>query len=410
MHLNTFAQLLSSAMSNGKEQQLSAGSECLKLSHIFSSEVFTQMENRWDDRTAGPCSVPCFELKGHLSGSNRSHNSNISLLDVAALNFSTPLCTSNSNIDTIPSQILANVTASMKQLLSSRLRASMTALINQTTKLGEYQEANVLRRLLISKQAINIVTVVTSFTVIDDKPGVTGCIMKPIVLDAIIDVSMLGKMHTITLQVPGSINAVINPTEFLFDSVHVTFDTIFFLKKMIEEARLLIKKTLRRAAKITAAHSRMKMKRSRVEYEEKQRYEEVNNYSEPAAPQSSTEQYLSSYPEHLRETVRQFLPTEDTVIEANIEGFPPQLARTLKLLANGGGDEESFSADETECDDNAGPSTNLNDSNLGLGRFSTWTNTESLNRSTMPFSSMSSFSNPRPLKKKKSRVSFSLPL
>mmetsp|Transcript_7798 Transcript_7798/g.11709 ORF Transcript_7798/g.11709 Transcript_7798/m.11709 type:complete len:410 (+) Transcript_7798:40-1269(+) len=406
MHLNTFAQLLSSAMSNGVEQKLSAGSESLKLSHLFS-ESAAQMENRWDGSITGPCSVPCFQLKGHLSGSNQVQNNNISLLDVAALNLSTPIYTNISNIDSVPSQILANVTASMKQLLTSRLRASMIALIKQTTKLGDYKEADVLRRLLLSKKSIDIVTVVTSFTVINDESGVTGCLTKPIILDAIIDISMLGKMNTVTLQVPGTVNAVISPSEFLFDSVHVTFDTVCFLKTMMEEVRLLIKKTLKRAAKITAAYSQMKLKRSRVQFEEERRPEEVRKESKPAA-QSSTEQDLSSYPEHFRETVRQFLPTEETVIEANIEGFPPQLARTLKLLAKGGGDEEEYSSgNENDKAHNDVDFSRFANDGVSEG-CSSWMNGPSRD-SARSFSSLNNFSNPRPLKKRRTKVSFSLP-
>jgi hypothetical protein len=412
MHLNTFAQLLSSAMSNGEEQTLSAGSERLKLSHLFSSEVAAQMLNRWNNHNASPCSVPCFQLKGHLSGSDRSKKSSIPLIDVAALNLSTPLYASARDIDTVPSQLLANITASFKQLLTSRLRASMIALINQTTKLGEYEEADVLQRLLFSKKAIDIVTVVTSFTVINDKSGVTGRITKPIFLDAIIDVSMLGKMHTRTFQVPGSITAVINPTEFLLDSAHVTFDTVEFLKKMIVEARLLIKLTLQRAAKITATYSSMNHKKSHVDLKEDQRYEGDHLHAQPAVPPSSTEQYLSSYPQHLRETVRQFLPAEDTVIEANIEGFPPQLARTLKLLANGGGEgEKNLPVDDNEFVNNSGLSTYVDNGNIGVGAFSNWTNNEpSSDGSNLSFSSMHSFSNPRPLKKRKRQVSFTVPM
>jgi len=393
-------------MSNGVEQKLSAGSESLKLSHLFS-ESAAQMENRWDGSITGPCSVPCFQLKGHLSGSNQVQNNNISLLDVAALNLSTPIYTNISNIDSVPSQILANVTASMKQLLTSRLRASMIALIKQTTKLGDYKEADVLRRLLLSKKSIDIVTVVTSFTVINDESGVTGCLTKPIILDAIIDISMLGKMNTVTLQVPGTVNAVISPSEFLFDSVHVTFDTVCFLKTMMEEVRLLIKKTLKRAAKITAAYSQMKLKRSRVQFEEERRPEEVRKESKPAA-QSSTEQDLSSYPEHFRETVRQFLPTEETVIEANIEGFPPQLARTLKLLAKGGGDEEEYSSgNENDKAHNDVDFSRFANDGVSEG-CSSWMNGPSRD-SARSFSSLNNFSNPRPLKKRRTKVSFSLP-
>jgi hypothetical protein len=156
----------------------------------------------------------------------------------------------------------------------------------------------------------------------------------------------------------------------------------------------------------------MNHKKSHVDLKEDQRYEGDHLHAQPAVPPSSTEQYLSSYPQHLRETVRQFLPAEDTVIEANIEGFPPQLARTLKLLANGGGEgEKNLPVDDNEFVNNSGLSTYVDNGNIGVGAFSNWTNNEpSSDGSNLSFSSMHSFSNPRPLKKRKRQVSFTVPM
>jgi hypothetical protein len=394
MLLRNFAQLLSSAMSNGEEHKLSASR--FKLAQLLSS----QTENSWDKNfniQSVPCSFPCLLLKGHLSGADRA-NRNIPLLDVGALSLAKPLKANRSNIDRVPMELLTNVTVSFQQLLCSRLRASMAALIKTTIKLGDYDKAAVLRRLLASRESLQISTVVTSFTVLanDDGHQPPGKVTEAIIFETIIDAKMLGSVHTVTLQVPGTISAIISPADHLLQTVDIVFDTVAFLKTMMEQARLLVKKTMKRAAKITAAYTHIKRKRSRLEQKQQQLEQEQENQSQSmpetqdvtsqvSKSQSKDQDLLTSYPEHLRETVRQFLPSQETMPKESIEGFPPQLAKTLKALSYGAFDEGS------SCSGSDGGST----SPLGIG-LSSW-------------GSFSDTSGPRPLKKRRNKVSFSLP-
>ena len=349
MLLGNFAQLMSSASSNGVEHQL-FGSRRVKLSQFLSSSG--GIADRWDSgnntdlnrNLGGTCSFPCLELRGHLPGSQQE-NRNISLLDVAALNLANPLTTNSSTIDAVPLQLLKNVTNSFQQLLCSRLKASVIALINQTMKLGEFDKANVIRRLVQKRNSIQITTAVTSFSVFqDDAQSSPGKVTKPLILEVIIDVNLLGNMNTVTFKVPGTISAVISPSDYLFQSVNVAFDTVAFLKTMMQEARHLVKKTMKRAARITAAYTQMKRKRARAEQTlDESRTQQSSAISLSSKMQKKDQDLLSSYPEHLRETVAQFLPSQENTVEASIEGFPPQLARTLKALA-GHGSEGSMSS------------------------------------------------------------------
>lgn len=389
MHLKTFAQLLSSAKINGVEQKLSAGSNNLNLSD-FLSQSSGNSSDLWE-RIGGSASsftAPCLNLKGnHLN--EKTPRKGASLLDDAAMNLSSPLHANKYSIDAVPSTLLSHVTSTMEQLLQSRLRASMIALIRQTMKLGDHNEAKILRRLMLSQKAVQITTVVSSFSVLDDNGyGVFGNMMsKPLVYELILDITMLGKQHTVSIQASGDIRGVVNSNQLQFDSVTISLDTVSLLEKMMAQARQLIKKTLKRAATITTAYSKMQRKRSREEFERPQ--PEIQE-KKPSAMQED----LSSYPAYFRETCKQFLPDENTLTDETMKGFPPQLAKTLKLLANGGGGEDCDELSESAQSNQP----LISEDGLGMG-FCSWMNSSA---------SGSQESILRPLKKKKSKVSFSL--
>ena len=413
-------------MSNGVEHQLS-GSNQFKLSQLLStSSGHTQAsDSSWDSDNS--CTFPCLLLQGHLSGSDRSGR-NISLIDIGALSLANPLKANRKNINSVPMQLLSNITTSFRQLLISRLRASMIALVNTSVKLGDLDEANVLRRLIGSREPIKISTVVTSFTVLDDdQHPPPGKITKPIILEATIDAKMLGMIHTVTLQVPGTICAVINSSDYLLQSVDIAFDTIAFLKTMMAQARFLVKKTMKRAVKLASAYTHMKRKRSRSQQDTHSNNEEQQNRKQQnilplqslsqsdldtttstsrqeRRSKSKDHDLMSSYPEHLRETVRQFLPSQDAMAEESIEGFPPQLAKTLKALARG--DDVSSSSDEEQNLQNIG------DESL-QGGLSSWVSlSDAFKQKGYGYKNLSSNDfrgPPRPFKKRKSKVSFSMP-
>jgi hypothetical protein len=387
MHLTTFAQLLSSAMINGVEQKLSAGSNNLNLSDFLSQSSGNSTTDLWERIVGGASSftVPCLDLKGN-NLSDKTSKKGASLLDAAAMNLSSPLHANKYNIDAVPSTLLSNVTSTMEQLLQSRLRASMIALIKQTTKLGDHNEARILRRLMLSQKAVQITTVVSSFSVLDDNGyGVfVGNMSKPLVYELILDITMLGKQHTVSIQVSGDIHGAINSNQLQFDSVIISLDTVSLLEKMMAQTRHLIKKTLKRAATITTAYSNMQLKRSREEFEHSQ---SQTREKKPSAMQED----LSSYPAYFRETCKQFLPNENALTDETMEGFPPQLAKTLKLLANGGG-EDCENYDLSESAQSNQPL--ISEDSLGMGFFSSAAGSQE--------------SILRPLKKKKSKVCFSL--
>jgi len=426
--LSSFASLLASASLNGEDYALSS-EQSAKLSYYLSLSAST--EDGSGNPARGQCTFPSLQLKGSFEGKS---NNNVSLVDVAAVNMASQMKVDRSSIDKVPRQLLLNVSGSFQQLLVSRIRCSMLALIDKMSKMGNSQNVDVLKRLLSSKNLLKLTTVVTSFTVIGKEKNTADRKMTaPILFETIVDCSMLGKVHTVTLQAPGTITVTINNNDNLLESVEVAFDTIAFLKTMMHQARLLVKKTIRRAAKITAAYIQMKADKNSpigkkhgndtvrntgdnssaaqtdsssapllgLENQELPQFQPTPTSAEIG--ESKDHELICSYPAHLRETVKQFLPTENSLADASIEGFPPQLAKTLKLLSSGRFHE---SDDDSPC-----PSET--DEQLWDG-----TSQGLFQPSGTPLPQMNESDeivdgdgdgNPRPSKKRRQKVSFLLP-
>jgi len=413
MILSSFASLLAAASLNGEEHSLRAADQA-KLSYFLSSGTGDARSQK------ATCSFPSLQLKGHLQG---HMNGQIQLADVAALNLASPMEYDRTTIDLVPRQILLNVSKSFRQLLISRLRNSMLILIDKMMKVGNHKSATVLKRLYSSEKLLKMTTVVTSFSVISEEVMVSksggGSTTQPILFETIIDVSMLGRIHTVTLKVPGTISASICASDGLLERVEVAFDTVSFLKVMMAKARLLVKETVKRAAKISSAYIHMKTNK-------KDQKDSSSSSSSSIAPQPSKaiepslpsrtpstsvdDDLISSYPSHLRETVMQFLPTKTSIAEESIEGFPPQLAKTLKLLARSGGFEtEDFVSSSEESSPVPGqpPLTEESPASALFGN-STWDGYFNKD-SSRNFGANVCSDYSRPSKKRKSKVSFSLP-
>lgn len=270
------------------------------------------------------CTLPCLKLRSEVPYANRRLK-NVSLQEVMALNLSSPIVAHRSNIDEIPKLLLQSTSDSFQELLSSRLRVSMQAITKTMLKLGnEGSDAMVLRRLLTSSEPVKITTVVTSFQVVakDDqhKCNESKSVIRPLVFETIFDLSILGKMYTVSVQAPGTINATLSPTDYRLHNVKIVFDTMSLLKAMMTQVRAVVKKAVKRAASITSTVTTFRKK--------KERHSSKNR----TTPQDNL---LASYPEHLRETVQHFLPEKEADDSTNIEGFPPNLMNTLKSLSGG---------------------------------------------------------------------------
>eukprot|EP00557_Chaetoceros_sp_GSL56_P000764 CAMPEP_0176498354 /NCGR_PEP_ID=MMETSP0200_2-20121128/12271_1 /TAXON_ID=947934 /ORGANISM="Chaetoceros sp., Strain GSL56" /LENGTH=186 /DNA_ID=CAMNT_0017896545 /DNA_START=2172 /DNA_END=2732 /DNA_ORIENTATION=- len=174
-----------------------------------------------------------------------------------------------------------------------------------------------------------------------------GNMTKPIIFETIMEVSMLGKSHMIKIGAPGKIFASLNEMDLLFKRIRISLDTIALLKTMMDQAKIVVNKTTKRAVRLTAAYSKLKLNRSHgsQHYREKGTIIDTMNSSTmqgtTMAYIQQRDQLLLNYPVHLRETVQHFNdPSANDVLDAYLERYPPQLARTLIQLAQGDSEDD----------------------------------------------------------------------
>jgi hypothetical protein len=258
----------------------------------------------------------------------------------------------------MPLKLLCNISISIHQLIRSRLRASIAALIAETTKLGGFEEADILHRLYLSRRAIDIMNVSTSFCAIlgdhDMSTAVciveNGAIMTPIIFETIMEVSMLGKSNTLKINAPGLISVSLNETNILFKRIRISLDTVTLLKTMMDQVRVVVNRTTKRAARITNTYSKLKLNNSLDSQYFRNRISITGliNSSTPGMTSEQREQVWLNYPTHLRESVEHFNLSRNCIIGAYLERYPPQLARTLILLAQDNIEEDLSQGKEEE--------------------------------------------------------------
>lgn len=430
--ISSFASLLSFAHSDGV--QLPTGDTSRKLSMLLS-RFGPSSQGSYDGKnlSSGTCVLPCLLLRSQASHSHRFQET--SLKDVMAVNLSAQVVADRSVIDQVPMMLLQNTASSFEELISSRLRVSLQAIMRTMLKTGgEGNDARVLRKLLTTTaKPVKVTTVVTSYQLVnvDKSPGITeGQVVRPLVFETIVDLSLFGKMYTISLDAPGTISATLNSMDNLLDNVKLMLDTMSLLKTMMTQARAIVKKAIKRAANITTTVANYKqLKREQTQAPS----DETSTSSSSSQQQSMTSSFpqqqsgttsvtaqdelLASYPDHLRETVSHFLPEVEITEDINVEGFPPNLLQTLKSLSGG----ETSLTPTTEEDMNL-PSNN---NELHQGLFSWMSNDDMMLAQTSKpmmmmiqdnYTSSSSLKRSRqstqdfshPLKKTK-KVSFVLP-
>lgn len=371
--INSFLQILSTAISD-YPQKSGDGNSKFKLSQFFTLSTSAETENpaksftpsssttscissKHQKHTSWCLEAPCLQFKKNLSD-QKFHLHKSLLLKKSANDLSCPLHADRSNIDGMPLKLLCNISISIHQLIRSRLRASIAALIAKTTKLGDFEEADILHRLYLSRRAIDIMNVSTSFCAIlgdhDMSTAVrideNGAIVTPIIFETIMEVSMLGKSNTLKINAPGMISVSLNETNILFKRIRISLDTVTLLKTMMDQVRVVVNKTTKRAARITNAYSKLKLNNSLDSqyFRNKISITDLINSSTPEMTSEQREQVWLNYPTHLRETVEHFNLSRNYIIGAYLERYHPQLARTLILLAQGDIEEDLSRGKEEE--------------------------------------------------------------
>jgi len=225
-----FATLLGAAETNRKP--LLSGTS---VNSFLSKSVFWSTE---DPTAEHVVLFPSLSLEHHVT-----QPIDINLKDLAALNLAIPICASPENSNFIPLKVLHNVQRSFQILVDARIRSTIAALISQ----HQGPQSADPRLLEILSTPLHPSATVTTFRVRRDlvKPGLKfNSLIVPFIFEAVIDVPVLDKIMTATIETQGTIEGTLNAMDQLLCWVDIRFDTSELLRVMMEQARLMVKKIL----------------------------------------------------------------------------------------------------------------------------------------------------------------------
>jgi len=183
------------------------------------------------------------------------------LMEIAAMNMSTPFYTTPDTVSSTAKTILKNIVTTMEELMDSRLRSTVSQLVNKS---GGIANSQLLFRLLSpSRKPIQVATVITRFVVPDptDENAAatanmnqsTGEIMLsiPLQFKAILDVKIFGVVSTVELCAPVSMSGQFDPHDGLLTAVDISFDCARLLNTMIQQGRAVVKTAVTKAAALS---------------------------------------------------------------------------------------------------------------------------------------------------------------
>ena len=242
--ISNFASLLSGALTSGLEKQTS------KLPRV-----------RY-------CSVPSLMIKQKKTGFFPS-NSKPLLENAAASNLSSPVEIAPHRLDALPLNLLWNLSKSFLYLVDSRLRFSMKALAQR----GDSR----LLFALLSADPVQPTTIVTTFRTLAFCEATDEGYVLPLVLEVVLDLTILGNLHTVRVEAPGTIEGTFVGGDSILDSVQVQLDTGALLQSMMKVAREAVRHAVSEA--ITIVSHVLHDKTEQALYEDRKR---------PAEPRSES--------------------------------------------------------------------------------------------------------------------------
>ena len=138
--------------------------------------------------------------------------------------------------------------------MDSRLRSTVSQLVRK----GGISNSQMLFRLLSpSRRPIQVATIITRFMLPDGEGDSTHCstvddmISIPLLFKAVVDVKVFGEVSTVQLTCPVTMSGTFDCHDGLLTAVDVCFDCVSLLQTMINQARLIVKLAVTKAAAIS---------------------------------------------------------------------------------------------------------------------------------------------------------------
>mmetsp|Transcript_7661 Transcript_7661/g.16597 ORF Transcript_7661/g.16597 Transcript_7661/m.16597 type:complete len:620 (+) Transcript_7661:169-2028(+) len=273
-HLTKFAFLLSSARGEGSDEPVVGMHHDVEMAACFSERHNNgggnnNFNNHWGGNNmmrVTPPSISSSSLsmqskngqQQQLSGMPRKKSA---LMEIAAMNMSTPFYTTPDTVSSTAKTILKNIVTTMEELMDSRLRSTVSQLVNKS---GGIANSQLLFRLLSpSRKPIQVATVITRFVIPDPTVENTAAAANmnqstdemmlsiPLQFKAILDVKIFGVVSTVELCAPVTMSGNFDPHDGLLAAVDVSFDCVRLLNTMIQQGRAVVKTAVTKAAALS---------------------------------------------------------------------------------------------------------------------------------------------------------------
>jgi len=246
--LKSFTSLLSSAQSTGLADPITPAPEPNLAKFLTPNNTNFASSNGQGSGSNPIVSIPSLRLKRGLNEAS-GMGTKFSPQDAAAFMLAVPMFADRNDVANLPVTILRNVSQSFRDLVTSRLRSSNAALMRQAYKRHSSlsPESSILISLLQnSPPSLN--TVVTTFRVVSTSNATSNRfsnqVTVPLVFETVMDITLLGKLTTVSFEAPGSITGTFNQHNNRLDRVEIEFNTISHLEAMMKQARRTVKKTI----------------------------------------------------------------------------------------------------------------------------------------------------------------------
>lgn len=208
------------------------------------------------------CEAPSLDLLKGAASSDVDLNSRQVLEDAAATNLALPMQMKRSELPDLPFKLLWNLSRSFLFLVESRLRSSLTALLERrASSCGSRDDplSRTLTRLMgDGSSAISPTAIVSTFrTVGYAECTEDGDLVLPLVMECVLDLTVLGVLVPITVEAPGTIQGSFDSLPGILGigklkRVEVVIDSTELLQSMMAEARSVVDQALVRASAIAS--------------------------------------------------------------------------------------------------------------------------------------------------------------
>lgn len=265
--LAKFAFLLSSARGEGSDEPVVGMhhdvemAACFSERHLRSNGAGGGVNGGWGMMPVTPPSISSSSLSMQSKNGQRLNvNKKSAMIEMAAMNMSTPFYTTPDTVSSTAKTILKNIVSTMEELMDSRLRSTVCQLVNKS---GGIANSQLLVRLLSpSRNPIQVATVITRFIIPDGSDEINAAnnvhqhggdemLSIPLQFKAILDVKIFGVVSTVELCAPVTMSGKFDLQDGLLTAVDVSFDCVSLLKAMISQGRAVVKTAVTKAAALS---------------------------------------------------------------------------------------------------------------------------------------------------------------